>query len=90
MDLIGNDHKFLKLKHVVFFLFIVVFITIPVKGAIKPRGQILKISVGNHYVPNAENFSGFYYSITKTWNPSSRLFQTAIPAMSIEEYRIGV
>lgn len=64
MAIIGNTHIILRFKHVAFFLLIFLFITIPAEGAIEQRGQILNISAGNHYILNAENCPGFYYSTT--------------------------
>jgi len=64
MDNICSNHLILRFIHVVFFLLMVLFITIPVEGAIEQRGQILNISAGDHHILNAENCPGFYYSTT--------------------------
>lgn len=64
MDIINDNCDILQLKHVIFFLIMILCITIPVEGAIEQRGQILNISAGDHYILNAENCPGFYYSTT--------------------------
>lgn len=61
---IGINHYILRLWRVVFFVLMVLFITISAEGAIEQRGQILNISAGDHYILNAENCPGFYYSTT--------------------------
>lgn len=64
MTNIKDNHYILRLWHVVFFVLVILFITVPVEGAIEQRGQILNISAGDHYILNAENCPGFYYSTT--------------------------
>lgn len=64
MAIINDNHINLQIKHVVFFLLMVLCITIPVEGAIEQRGQIISIAKGDHHILNAENCPGFYYSTT--------------------------
>lgn len=64
MGTIDDNHVILQIKHVVFFLLVVLCITIPVEGAIEQRGQLISIAKGDHHILNAENCPGFYYSTT--------------------------
>jgi S-layer protein (TIGR01567 family) len=64
MAIIDENSVILRLKYVVFFIIIVLFITIPVEGAIEQRGPIISIAKGGHYILNGENCPGFYYSTT--------------------------
>ncbi len=64
MNIIDNNYNILQLKNVIFFLIIILCIIAPVEGAIEQRGQILNIAAGDHYILNAENCPGFYYSTT--------------------------
>lgn len=62
MAIINDNCDILQFKYVIFFLIMILYITIPVEGAIEQRGQILNISAGDNYILNAENCPGFYYS----------------------------
>lgn len=75
MVFIGNTHVILQLRHVIFFISMVLFITIPVEGAIEQRGQLISIAKGDHYSLNGENCPGFYYSTTSgTYYESLEIF----------------
>jgi S-layer protein (TIGR01567 family) len=64
MVIIDDTHIILQFRHVVFFLLMILFITIPAEGAIEQRGQLISIAEGDHYILNGENCPGFYYSTT--------------------------
>ena len=64
MDIIDDNRIILPFKYSVFFLIVVLFITIPSEGAIEQRGQLISIAAGDHHILNAENCPGFYYSTT--------------------------